>query len=719
MHVMERNACAKRVTRSLYATDACNNHSATVTQTITLVDTQAPTIGAAGGPATIECTATPTFTAPTASDACNGATVNIIGSDVTGGTACARTVTRSWDATDACNNHSATVTQTITLVDTQAPTIGAAGGPATVECTATPTFTAPTASDACNGATVNIIGSDVTGGTACARTVTRSLYATDACNNHSATVTQTITLVDTQAPTIGAAGGPATIECTATPTFTAPTASDACNGATVNIIGSDVTGGTACARTVTRSLYATDACNNHSATVTQTITLVDTQAPTIGAAGGPATVECTATPTFTAPTASDACNGATVNIIGSDVTGGTACARTVTRSWDATDACNNHSATVTQTITLVDTQAPTIGAAGGPATVECTATPTFTAPTASDACNGATVNIIGSDVTGGTACARTVTRSWDATDACNNHSATVTQTITLVDTQAPTIGAAGGPATVECTATPTFTAPTASDACNGATVNIIGSDVTGGTACARTVTRSWDATDACNNHSATVTQTITLVDTQAPTIGAAGGPATVECTATPTFTAPTASDACNGATVNIIGSDVTGGTACARTVTRSWDATDACNNHSATVTQTITLVDTQAPTIGAAGGPATVECTATPTFTAPTASDACNGATVNIIGSDVTGGTACARTVTRSWDATDACNNHSATVTQTITLVDTQAPTIGAAGGPETVECTATPTFTAPTASDECNGATVNIIGSDVTGGTA
>src|SRR5204863_380265 len=147
-----------------------------------------------------------------------------------------------------------------------------------------------------------------------------------------------------------------------------------------------------------------------------------------------------------------------------------------TRSWNAVDACGNTSGSVSQTITIVDTQAPAIGSAGANATIECTATPGFTAPSASDACNGATVNIV-STTTTGNSCSSVITRSWDATDACGNHSATRTQTITVVDTQAPIIGQAGANATIECTATPGFTAPRASDACNGATVNLL-SEVT-------------------------------------------------------------------------------------------------------------------------------------------------------------------------------------------------------------------------------------------------
>src|SRR6266705_2592686 len=203
--------------------------------------------------------------------------------------------------------------------------------------------------------------------------------------------------------------------------------------------------------------------------------------------------------------------------------------------------------------------------------------------------------------------------------------------------------------------------------------------------------------------------------THAPTIGAAGASATIDCTATPSFTAPTATDDCSGATVNLL-TNTTTGNSCSRIYTQTWDATDACGNHSATVTQVITATDTHAPTIGAAGANATIDCTATPSFTAPTATDDCSGATVNLLSSTTTGNS-CVKIYTQAWDATDACGNHSSTVSQTITLIDTTPPTIGQPGAAATIDCTATPSFTAPTASDDCNGATINILG-DVTGGT-
>src|SRR5258706_8520409 len=164
-------------------------------------------------------------------------------------------------------------------------------------------------------------------------------------------------------------------------------------------------------------------------------------------------------------------------------------------------------------------------------------------------------------------------------------------------------------------------------------------------------------------------------------IGAAGANTTIECTASPSFTAPTARDACGGATVNLT-SDVTAAGTCANnfTRTRTWDAVDACGNHSATRSETVTVVDTTSPTIGRAGANSTIECTATPSFTAPTANDACGGSTVNLI-SDVTVAGSCANNIARATrrEGVEVSVNARALKRQTVTVVDTTPPTIGRA----------------------------------------
>lgn len=161
-----------------------------------------------------------------------------------------------------------------------------------------------------------------------------------------------------------------------------------------------------------------------------------------------------------------------------------------------------------------------------------------------------------------------------------------------------------------------------------------------------------------------------------PVFAGLGTEATINCPATPSFSSPTASDACGAASITY--SDVTTPGSCPSkySTTRTWTATGSCGKTS-TASQTITVTDATPPTIGAAGIESTIYSTATPLFTPPTASDACGGATVEQIGYDITASGNCANnySVRRIWRAVDACSNVSGTVGQTINVVDV-TPTI-------------------------------------------
>src|SRR5436190_3955126 len=164
----------------------------------------------------------------------------------------------------------------------------------------------------------------------------------------------------------------------------------------------------------------------------------------------------------------------------------------------------------------------------------------------------------------------------------------------------------------------------------------------------------------------------------------------------PSFTTPSASDACDqNPSLTFSDSSPQEGT-CANnySVTRTWTATDACHN-SSTASQTITVVDTHAPEISPLPPPSTFVCPAMPSFTTPSASDACDqNPSLTFSDSSPQEGT-CANnySVTRTWTATDACHN-SSTASQTITVVDTHAPKINALPPQQTIQCKATPVFT-------------------------
>src|SRR5207248_3553730 len=104
-----------------------------------------------GADTTIECPDAPTFTPPTAKDACDpNPAINATDNKVPGSCPGTYSMTRTWTAVDCAGNVSAPVSQTITVKDTKAPTLSGQGSDTTIECPDAPSFTAPTAKDACD-----------------------------------------------------------------------------------------------------------------------------------------------------------------------------------------------------------------------------------------------------------------------------------------------------------------------------------------------------------------------------------------------------------------------------------------------------------------------------------------------------------------------------------------------------------------------------------------
>ena len=90
-------------------------------------------IAALPGASTIDCLATPAFATATATDNCSAFTLTFV--DVTTPGACAGSysITRTWTATDECDN-SSTASQTINVQDVTPPVIAALPGASTIDC---------------------------------------------------------------------------------------------------------------------------------------------------------------------------------------------------------------------------------------------------------------------------------------------------------------------------------------------------------------------------------------------------------------------------------------------------------------------------------------------------------------------------------------------------------------------------------------------------------
>src|SRR5204863_1376685 len=126
------------------------NTARTASQVFHVVDTTAPEISTLSLHDALPISNAPSFTTPTATDACDPSPTLTFADATTAGS-CPQNhdVTRTWTATDHCNNAS-TASQVIHVVDTTAPVISSLPGPTTIECTNAPIVTTPTAADACD-----------------------------------------------------------------------------------------------------------------------------------------------------------------------------------------------------------------------------------------------------------------------------------------------------------------------------------------------------------------------------------------------------------------------------------------------------------------------------------------------------------------------------------------------------------------------------------------
>src|SRR5262249_48071960 len=200
-----------------------------------------------------------------------------------------------------------------------------------------------------------------------------------------------------------------------------------------------------------------------------------------------------------------------------------------------------------------------------------------------------------------------------------------TEVCTVVGATPPTIGTPGANATIECPTTPSFTPPTANDTCDAHPSVVEVSDITTPGSCpgAYARTKTWKARDCTGNESGTVSQTIPVAPSTPPSLAPPGAHPTIECPATPSFTPPTANDTCDAHPSVVEVSDITTPGSCpgAYARTKTWKARDCVGNESGTVSQTITVVDSTPPTVGAPHADAPIASPGAPSFTPPAAPD--------------------------------------------------------------------------------------------------
>ncbi len=552
----------------------------------------------------------------------------------------------------------------------------------------------------------------------------------DEAGNCSFCITE-VTVMDNQPPVISFCPANVDLSCVDYPADTTltgvPIATDACGIA--NISFADVEDLDNCnAGTVIRTFTVTG---------TDGLTSTCQQVITYDAGDDPVytfpiddQVECLADATTDNtgfPTATDDCSN--VFFIGFQdtvFTGIENCRYTISRTFTILNDCDESDTTGVQIITVEDVTAPVFDAAPTSATYNCVDDVVPFIPTATDNCNSEVAVTLESSITTPGSCPDNFTRTetYLATDSCGNVSTPFIYTITVNDNIAPTadpLPPLGPFACIGDIPAESITAVTGiSDNCNGTvTVSIIGTEIP--VACSDVLTRTYRITDRCGNSSDLI-QTITVNDEIPPTADALPDLGPFNCAADitdPDINDVTgATDNCNGAvTVEFL--IQTSGDNCDNTLIRTYRLTDECGNTS-DINQNILLDDNIAPTADQPAPLTDIECfediPAGNIADLTNINDNCLGDVNVTIDDSQFVNPGCSGTVNRIYVLTDNCGNTSM-ITRAIQINDQTAPTWDQTSGflDINTDCAENINIVPPTATDNCNNATVTVASDIIT----
>ena len=687
------------LTRTFTATDAQGNIAQAV-QLISIVDATAPQFTFVPADYTIECSEDLTLLVATAQDNCSDVSISVSSVTTPGGATGNYTLTRTFTATDDAGN-STSASQTITVQDTTAPEFTTVPADYTVECTDDMPMEAATAIDACGPVTVEVSSITTQGNASGNYVITRTFTATDDAGN-STSASQTITVQDTSPPEFISVPEDAVVECSEDLPYSEPSTNDACG--TVELTYSDevIPGNAAGNYTVIRTFTATDDAGNSSSAI-QTFNVVDTTAPAFTFVPADYTVECSNEMPMDDATASDNCGEVTMEVTSETAAGDAVGNYVITRTFTATDDAGN-STSAEQTITVQDTTAPEFTFVPADYTVECSEEMPMDVATASDNCGDVTIEVESETTPSNATGNYVITRTFTATDDAGN-STSASQTITVMDTTAPTLNV---PAdyTTECSDGLVLDLAEAFDLCGPTSVAVEVETILGDAIGNYTLIRTFTATDDAGN-STSASQTITVQDTSPPEFISVPEDAVVECSEDLPYSEPSTNDACG--TVELTYSDevIPGNAAGNYTVIRTFTATDDAGNSSSAI-QTFNVVDTTAPAFTFVPADYTVECSNEMPMDDATASDNCGEVTMEVTSETAAGDAVGNYVITRTFTATDDAGN-STSAEQTITVQDTTAPEFTFVPADYTVECSEEMPMDVATASDNCGDVTIEV----------
>ena len=706
-----------------YSVTDINGNLASSSFTVTVVDTETPTIS--GLPAEMilqndpgTCNAVVSWVDPTITDNCG---VVSSGADFASGDSFSLgTTTVTYTATDNSGN-SSSVAFTVTVEDGEAPVISGMPGDMSVEndpgsCGALVTWSEPGLEDNCPGSSISsdrLPGSLFEQGT---NTVTYT--ATDQAGNTSSS-TFTISVIDGESPLIAGIPGDMEIEndpgaCGAVVNWAEPTASDNCG---VTSFASDAFNGAMFPLGDTVVSYLALDENGNATSESFVITVLDTESPTMMAL--PTDTEiftdpglCSGIATWSDPVAIDNCN---ISSLTADHQSGESLPRGLTTiTYTATDDAGN-STSVSFTITVIDTEEPIISGMPMDLSVEtasgtCSAAANWTDPIVSENCGSFTLEVDHSP--GSVFSVGSTMVTYTAFDSSGNSSSSFF-TVTVLDTESPTISGLPLDLIVEnsagdCGAEVTWADPRASDNCM--LLSLTGDHVSGSFFPVGKSLVSYLATDESGNTTSD-SFTITVLDVEMPIV--MGTPTDIQlstlpgtCSATATWSEPVATDNCS--VQEVVSNHSSGDRFSLGLTVVTYMVTDGHSN-STSVSFNVNVVDEEDPTISSIPGDLTLEnisgtCSAPATWIEPTASDNCGS--VTLISDQSPGSEFPVGSTIVTYTALDD-NGNSSSNFFTVTVLDTESPSIfgnsqDQVASNDAGSCGAVVSWTEPTASDNC-----------------
>jgi gliding motility-associated-like protein len=716
------------IIRTWTASDACGN-SSFAQQQILVRDFEAPVFINPPSDITLACgdpIPTPPLTLE-AEDNCSGQLFVTFNESLSGWSYCdIITRTRTWRVEDLCGNIS-THSQYITQMDQSAPSFENVPVDVTVSCGNEPS-NQPTVSDDCDPDpevvyTVDTLSFDCPG----TYQYNRIWSVSDNCGKETIT-SQKVTVVDDVPPTIAfvhpllinlANGDTLKMPCTSDVIFGVDDAliADNCDLNPQKIFIDSLIFEDDCKKLLYCEWQGIDHCGNLTSFIFY-MYVGDFTGPVLSNIPQDLTLDCNDNiPNPGNPDIEDDCDlGPKITFVESLQAGNCPQSYTILRTWTGRDFCGNETK-ATQTISIIDQTAPVITpvhpliaglSSGSIVEVNCDQSPVLNvnAVTASDLCDKSPILNL-SVSTEEFDCEtfqyiRQITHEWTATDACGNSSVFIIY-IRVIDTTPPVFDFIPTDLSISCELPIPSGQPIVSDNCDlPVTLSLVES--TNGNACESIVQRTWTAADACGNQ-ATATQVIYISDKTPPVLGVVPADITLDCVdPIPPAASVTISDNCDSIPVITLNETIIPGIcATSYSLVRTWTGSDICGNKSSK-SQTITVVDNNAPVINYVPTDLKVQCDDIPlTHVDVVAEDLCAD-TVYITYSDqITPGN-CDHDylITRTFTANDGCGNTS-TASHHIVVFDNTPPQFTSIPDVLTIECSQADAPPYPTAKDNCD----------------